>query len=143
MQDSLDSDELNPADCGIELSKHFRGLRLWLPLHLHGLDVFRANLQEKILLAQYFYRSIKEMGFETGPTPELSVVLFRLPAEEKNQLNKNLLNALLEDGRCFFSSTLINNEFWIRCAILSFRTHLAEIDLALQMIKENVVKINK
>ncbi len=138
MQDSLEPDELNPSDCGIELSKHFRGLRLWLPLHLHGLDVFRANLFEKLLLAEYFYKSIKKLGFETGPPPELSIILFRFPAKDTNKFNRNFLNSLLDDGRAFFSSTLINGEFWIRCAVLSFRSHLNEINLALAMIETNL-----
>jgi glutamate/tyrosine decarboxylase-like PLP-dependent enzyme len=143
MQDAYGYDEISPADCSPELSKHFRGLRMWLPLHLHGLDVFKANLQEKILLCRYFHEGIKEMGFATGPYPELSVTLFRFPEKDANNFNQKLLDSLHDDGRCFFSSTVIKNELWIRCAVLSFRTHLPEIKLALQMIKENVEKIKK
>jgi aromatic-L-amino-acid decarboxylase len=139
MQDAYGSyDEISPSDCSPELSKHFRGLRMWLPLHLHGLDTFKANLLEKILLCRYFHEEIKEMGFETGPFPELSVTLFRLPGKDGDDLNQKLLDSLHDDGRCFFSSTIINGKLWIRCAVLSFRTHLQEINLALKMIKENV-----
>ena len=140
MQDTYGLDEISPADCSPELSKHFRGLRMWLPLHLHGLEPFKANLMEKILLCRYFYEEIKKMGFETGPFPELSVTLFRYP-DNDNNFNQKLLDSLHDDGRCFFSSTSINGKLWIRCAVLSFRTHLPEIKLAIQMIKENLEKI--
>lgn len=81
------------------------------------------------------------MGFETGPLPELSVTLFRFPEKDGNNFNQKLLDSLHEDGRCFFSSTIINGELWIRSAVLSFRTHLPEIKHALQMIQENLEKI--
>jgi glutamate/tyrosine decarboxylase-like PLP-dependent enzyme len=55
MQDAVsDTEELSPADLSPELTKHFRGMRLWLPLKLHGVKPFRACLEEKLLLAKYF-----------------------------------------------------------------------------------------
>ena len=136
MQDAYGYHDISPADSGPELTKHFRGLRMWLPLHLYGIDVFKANLEEKILLCKHFNEEIKKMGFETGPDPELSISLFRFPANDRNDFNRKLLDSIGEDGRCFFSSTIIDGEFWIRCAVLNFRTHLREIQLALKVIGE-------
>lgn len=141
MQDALGFDEISPADAGPELSKHFRGLRMWLPLHLHGVDPFKANLEEKVLLCRHFYEGITRLGFETGPEPELSITLFRYPAKQRDEFNRKLLNVLRADGRCLFSSTEINGEYWIRCCVLNFRSHLKEINLALAMIEENVAKL--
>ena len=142
MQDAYGFDEISPSDSSPELSRHFRGLRMWIPLHLHGISVFRDNLYEKFLLCRYFYNKIKEMGFETGPSPDLSIVCFRFPSKDRELFNKRLIEALLNDGRCFFSSTLIKGEFWIRCAVLSFRSHLSEINTALKMISEKLSIIN-
>ena len=138
MQDSYGHEEISPADSGPELTKHFRGLRMWLPLHLYGVNVFRANLEEKILLCRHFHDEIGKMGFETGPFPELSITLFRFPAKDNNEFNKCFLDAIRKDGRCFFSSTMIDGEFWIRCAVLNFRTHLREIQFALDIIREKL-----
>jgi aromatic-L-amino-acid decarboxylase len=110
-------------------------------LHLHGLKPFRATLNEKLLLTQYFRKRISEMGFETGPAPQLSVSLFRYPDKDPNAFNERLVDAIHKDGRCFFSSTMINGELWIRCAILNFRTHLEEVDRGLKMIDECVKRI--
>lgn len=136
MKDAYGQAQINPADTGPELSKHFRGLRMWLPLHLHGVEPFRANLEEKHLLCRYFHREIKAMGFKTGPDPELSIAFFRYPEDEDNRLTQQLIDVLHKDGRVFFSSTLIDEKLWIRCAVVSFRTHLREIILALEMIHE-------
>ncbi len=138
MQDAKGFDEISPSDAGPELTRHFRGLRMWLPLHYHGTATFRANLEEKYLLCKYFYDGVQRLGFETGPEPELSVALFRYPATKRDEFNKKLLNAVQDDGRCLFSSTVIDGEFWLRCAVLNFRTHRKEIDLALSVLEEKI-----
>lgn len=136
MIDAYGFDEISPADCGPELTKHFRGLRMWLPLHLHGLATFRACLEEKLQLCRYFHHAIQQLGFEVGPNPALSVTLFRYPGPDPNAFNKSLVKAIHQDGRYFLSSTLIDGDIWIRCAVLNFRTHLAQIQGALEMIKD-------
>jgi aromatic-L-amino-acid decarboxylase len=111
-------------------------MRLWVPLHLHGLKPFRFALQEKLLLTRYFRERILALGFETGPEPQLTVNLYRYPHRDANSFNQRLVDAIHEDGRCFFSSTMINGEVWIRCAILNFRTHLEDVDQGLKMIED-------
>ena len=150
MQDALSAnDELSPADLSAELTKHFRGMRLWLPLKIHGLKPFRAALEEKLLLAKYFYEKIGAVkGFETGPEPELSVVTFRyVPAKgNPNKFNELLLKEIHRDGRVFLTSTIINGKFTFRLALLSFRTHLDTIDLALKILEKKsgyILKIYK
>ncbi|WP_261793699.1 pyridoxal phosphate-dependent decarboxylase family protein [Psychroserpens burtonensis] len=86
MQDTIDADEeISPADISPEQTKHFRGMRMWLPLKLFGLKPFRAALEEKLYLTQYFYDEIKKIkGFEVGPEPELSIAIFRYIPTDKN-----------------------------------------------------------
>lgn len=141
MQDAKTSiDEFSPADLSPELTKHFRGLRMWLPLKIHGIKPFRACLEEKLLLARYFHAKIQELGFEVGPYPQLSVVTYRYIPEDRSidpdQFNEKLVKAVQKDGRVFISSTLIDGKFTLRLAILSFRTHLSTVDLALQILRE-------
>lgn len=146
MQDAIPyHDEISPADISPELSRHFRGLRVWLPLQLHGLKPFRAALEEKMLLTQYFYHEVKKLGFETGPFPELSVMIYRyVPARLKgniaaiNEYNAKILKSVNADGKVFISSTSLNGEYWLRLAVLSFRTHRTHIDYLLQLLKKIV-----
>ena len=142
MQDTVSSrDELSPADLSPELTKHFRGLRLWLSLKLAGVAPFRAGVEEKILLARYFYEQLQTIkGFELGPYPELSVVTYRyIPRKgDPNEFNKRLVEDVHRDGRVFLSSTMISGKFTLRLAVLAFRTHLQTIDLALEVLREKV-----
>lgn len=137
MQDALrQAAELSPADLSVELTKPFRGLRLWLPLHLHGLAAFRAALEEKLLLARHAYRRLQEEGFAVGPEPDLSVVAFRWEPEtgDADAFNRRLLDEVVADGRVFLSSTKLDGRFTLRLALVVFRTHRAEVDLAVEIL---------
>lgn len=133
------SGEVSPADLSPELTRHFRGLRLWLPLKVAGIAPFRAALEEKMLLARYVHEKMQEMdGFEVGPPPDLSVATYRyLPQRgDPDRFNARLVEALQEDGRIFVSSTTVGGKFMLRAAIGVFRTHLQDVDLALEVLVE-------
>lgn len=144
LQDIITSEEeVAPADLSPELTKHFRGLRMWLPLKLHGVAPFRACLREKILLTQYFYNEVQKLGFEVGPRPQLTVSIYRYLPENgsANEFNGQLVKEIKSDGRLFVSSTTIGDTFWIRIAVVNFRTHRRHIDLFLSVLKELVEKL--
>lgn len=147
LQDNyMEQDEFSPADLGPELTRHFRALRLWLPLKLIGVAPFRAALSEKILLTRYAYERMREQeGFEMGPYPELSTFAFRfLPAKgDTDDFNRRLIAALRKDGRIFLSSTVLDDKYMIRVNILSYRTHLETMDLAINVINENIKRLTQ
>jgi glutamate/tyrosine decarboxylase-like PLP-dependent enzyme len=139
LQDATDAQgEPSPADLSPELTRHFRGLRMWLPLQIHGLARYRAALEEKLLLCRLFHERVRALGFEVGPEPDLSVAMFRwVPRDGSpaNPFNLALLDAVLEDGRVFLSSTTIAGVFWIRLAVLCFRTHADRIEAVLEVLE--------
>lgn len=136
MQDGHNEELLSsPANLSPELTKHFRGLRVWLPLQLHGIEPFISCLEEKLLLIAYFRNKLYEIGFCLGPEPDLSVSYFWYPFEtDADEKNKQLMNEIHKDGSVFLSSSIINNQFVIRIAILAFRTKKETIDEAVEMI---------
>jgi len=135
----------SPADLSPELTRHFRALRLWLPLQVAGVAAFRAAQSEKLALARYFHARLSEInGFDPGPPPDLSVVAFRYVPREgnSNEFTENLLKHLQAEGRVMFSGTRIDDVFYIRCAILVFRTHMRHVDQAIDAIVEGVASLN-
>ena len=136
--------DYSPADLSAELSRPFRGLRLWLPLKLFGLAAFRAALAEKIWLARYFHQRLAEApGFEVGPEPDLSVVTYRYrPARgDANAFNQRLLQAVLDDGAVFVSSTQLDGVFTLRLAVLHFRTHIDTVDYLLDLLTSSARRL--
>jgi glutamate/tyrosine decarboxylase-like PLP-dependent enzyme len=136
--------EVSQADLSPELTRPFRGLRLWLALKLTGVAPFRAALEEKLLLARHFYEGLQRLdGFVTGPIPDLSVVTFRYRPSHgnANEFNRKLIQAIQQDGRIFLSSTQINGEVSLRLTVLGFRTHLETVELALEILQQKAKEI--
>jgi aromatic-L-amino-acid/L-tryptophan decarboxylase len=148
MQDAMkDLGDISPAELSPELTKHFRALRMWLPLVLLGVKPFRAALEEKLLLARYFRAEIQAHGFEVGPPPDLSIVTFRwarrgATLEQQNRDNEALVDGVRRDGRVFLSSTMLDGRFTLRMAALGLRTHRRTIDLAIQILREQQAAIS-
>lgn len=94
-------------------------------------------MEEKLWLARYFRHQVKSLGFEVGPEPDLSVVVYRfVPATgDADAFNKKLAHAIQQDGRIFISTTLLNGMFMLRFAVLSFRTHRKEADVLLEQLR--------
>jgi aromatic-L-amino-acid decarboxylase len=137
----------SPAELGPELTRDFRGLRLWLPLMLHGAGAFRDALAEKLALAERFLAGLDGLiagglPLEVVARPQLSLVAFRTrraPGEALaawNQRNAALLAAINGRQRVHLSSTLLpvadGAAFTLRVCVLSFRTHARHIDRCLE-----------
>jgi glutamate/tyrosine decarboxylase-like PLP-dependent enzyme len=102
-----------------------------------GVAAFRAAQREKLLLAQYFHVRLSQLpDFDAGPEPDLSVVAFRYTPEgmDANFAGERLLQHLQQEGRVMLSGTRIDGNFFIRCAILSFRSHAEHVDDAIGAI---------
>ena len=142
MQDAIENrNEISPAELSPELTKHFRGLRMWLPLQIHGVAPFKSAMREKLLLTKYYCDELRKINnIRIVNEPELSIFAYRYEdpsksKKENNSINKRLVEEIHRDGKVFLSSTTIEGEVCLRIAILSFRTHLFEIDLAINEIK--------
>lgn len=147
MQDQFTPEgEINFTEHSPELSRSFRGLQVWLPLKLFGLQAFRENLAEKLQLTQWLYqRFLAEPGFECLSVPDLSVITFRYRPQRGDieSFNRRLLESIVKSGKLFLSSTLLNGAFAIRVCILSFRTHQAEVEEAFEIIKAAARELEK
>jgi len=131
----------SPADLSPELTRHFRALRLWLPLQIAGIAAFRAAQSEKLALARYFHARLSEIeGFDPGPEPQLSVAAFRfLPSSgDVDDFNERLIRHIQQEGRVMLSGTRIDGSFYLRCAILCFRTHLEHVEDAIDAVVRGV-----
>jgi glutamate/tyrosine decarboxylase-like PLP-dependent enzyme len=130
--------EMSATEYSPELSRSFRGLRVWLPLKLFGVKAFRENLAEKLRLTKWMYqRFLEEPGFECLSVPDLSVITFRYhPRRGKAEaFNRKLREDIIRSKRLYLSGTLLKGEYVIRICILSFRTHQPEVEEALGIIK--------
>ena len=129
-----------------ELSRAFRGLRVWLPVKLHGLGAFRTSLDEKLDLALHATRELAAMpGVEIVAEPQLSIVAFRLvkpglDAGALDRLNRDLIGRVNGRGRVHLSGTVLGGRFVLRACVLSFRTHLERLDQGLDDVRAAIAE---
>lgn len=118
---------------GPELTREFRGLRLWLPLHLHGVRAFRDALDEKLDLAVLAYQDLAADSLLEVREPDLTVVVFRLRGDD--DANRRLLDRINDSGRFFLSSTRVDDRFYLRLNATNHRTHEPHLRDALDHIR--------
>lgn len=140
LQDLGDVDLPNFGDYSPELTRDFRGLRVWLPLHLHGVAAFRDALDEKLDLAQLVHQRLADDPHLAVPwTPDLSTVVFRCRGDE-DEATAALLARVNAEGRVRLSSTLIAGRQFVRVSVLNHRTDRARIDEAIDAILRHAVR---
>ena len=137
-----DDERIDFCEISPELSRDFRGLRVWLPIKMVGIDAFRRCLDEKLDLAQWAADQLRRIpGIEIVAEPQLSTVAFclNLPGctlEETNQANRALLEEFNRPGRIFISGTMLRGRFTLRFCILSFRTHGRHMEEAVELMRQ-------
>jgi aromatic-L-amino-acid decarboxylase len=140
------------SDISPELTRSARGLRVWLPLMLHGVEPFRSNLEEKLdltVLAADRLRLLNEElddQLEVITDPQLTVVAFRLVRagltdEQIDDLNIRLRDAINSSRRVLLTPTRLHGRYVIRICILSFRTHRDRVEACLEDIHRAVREV--
>lgn len=137
--DLVDFCEISP-----ELSRPFRGLRVWLPVQLHGLEAFRRNLDEKLDLARWAAAELERTEHVRLVSPPLlSLLAFRveppgLEGDPLEALNRAVLDGVNRRGRVYLTGTLLDGRFVLRICVLSFRTHRDRMEMALEDIRSEI-----
>jgi aromatic-L-amino-acid decarboxylase len=131
----IDADVPNFAEYSAELSRDFRGLRVWFPLKLHGTSAFREALDEKLDLAEHLYEGLKAIAEVELPwQPDLSIVPFRL-RDADDDANRAFLKRINASERVYLSSTVVDERFTLRACILNHRTHRDRIDECIEIVR--------
>ena len=129
------------ADYSPELTRDFRGLRVWLPLHLHGIKTFRDALDEKLDLARLVYESLVDIPeLEVPWGPELSIVAFR-PRDGSEEVATRLLDRINASRRVWLSSAEVRGKTYLRVCIVSHRTRRDRIEECIEIIAKAATEL--
>jgi aromatic-L-amino-acid/L-tryptophan decarboxylase len=121
------------SDYGIQLSRGFRALKIWMALSVHGTEKLGRLIQQNIEQARYLadlVTATPELQL-MAPVP-LNIVCFRfaadLPEEGLNALNEELLIRIQESGVAVPTGTRLQGKYAIRCAITNHRSRREDFD---------------
>jgi aromatic-L-amino-acid decarboxylase len=138
-------------DYGVELSRRFRALKVWMTLRYYGSRRLANAIANDIALAKYLGHLISEAhDFELLMPVELSICCFRyVPSSlrqrlnagedvnaELNALNEKVMSHVQRSGQAYISNATINGKFALRVCITNFRTTTADLDQTLEVIRQ-------
>jgi len=133
------------SDYGLQLSRQFRALKVWMSVKEHGLDRFGRMIARNVEQAHYFGGLVeRDPHMELMAPIGLDIVCFRfnpggLDDEALNTLNKEILMRIHEQGIAVPSYTTLNDQYCLRIAISNHRSTKEDFDL----LARTVVQIGK
>ena len=128
------------SDYGLQLTRQFRALKVWMSIKEHGLDRFGRMIARNVEQAAYLGELIEaEDKLELTAPIGLDIVCFRynpggLDTEALNELNKSILVELQQSGIAAPSYTTLNGEYCLRVAISNHRSRFEDFDRVVDQI---------
>ena len=131
-------------DYGVELSRRFRALKVWLTLQFYGTRRIAEAIAGDISLAAYLGELVSNAeDFELLAPVELSICCLRyvppgakLSDAELDRLNERIMELVQKGGRVYLSNATVKGRFALRACITNFRTTKADIDETIAVIRE-------
>ena len=121
-------------DRGLEMSRRFRGLKVWTILKARGVEGLRGAISHDIALRKHLDRRIADHPRLESLGSELSLSCFRYVPEHAaspeavDAVNREILETLVQEGRCYMSPTTLEGRYSLRVCIVSFRTQVGDVD---------------
>jgi aromatic-L-amino-acid/L-tryptophan decarboxylase len=140
-EDGLATGPIDFSAFGLQLSRSFKALRVWMTIKSEGISKFRRMIDQNIAQANYLSRLIEnDENLELLAPTALNIVNFRYLAdgwndEQLNSLNAKTLSELQCRGIAAPSSTMINGKFSIRVANVNHRSEKADFDVLIEACK--------
>ncbi len=134
-------EEVNFRDYGIQLTRSFRALKLWMSLKVFGLEAFRHAVNRGITLAEHAETVLRRSTCWEVVTPaQLGIVSFRyLPAngseQAANAVNQQLIQEMMDDGFAALSSTTLRGKTALRLCIINPRTSEQDIEETIEKLE--------
>lgn len=133
------SDKISYHEYGLQNSRDFRALKVWLALQQVGRQGYRQMIAEDIRLAKTLYHLAETHPELEAFTHSLSITTFRytpqgLPKGNEavedylNDLNKALVEQFHTSPDAFLSNAVINGKYVMRMCIVNFRTSIEDIE---------------
>jgi aromatic-L-amino-acid decarboxylase len=129
MEDTVGREgEVNMCDRGLQLTRGFRALKLWMSFQVFGRSGFEAAVSRGFELAAVAEAAVRATpGWEVVTSAQMGVVTFRCVPEgmapgQVDQLNRELVDAVIADGFAMVSSTVLRGQTVLRLCTINPRT---------------------
>ena len=128
------------SEFGIQQTRGFKALKLWLTMQQIGLDGYKQSISHDVAMAQALRAKIcARPDFELVAGGPLSVTCFRYAppgVADVEALNRRLIKTVQAEGEAFLTGTELDGQYALRACIVNFRTTEADLDRLLDVIAE-------
>jgi aromatic-L-amino-acid decarboxylase len=115
------TEEINFCDYGVQLTRSFRALKVWLSFETFGLAAFRQAITRGFELAELAERELRaRQGWEILSPAQMATVCFRFG--QNDELQTRLVDAILLDGFALLTSTTLRGATALRLCTINPRT---------------------
>lgn len=138
----ISADTYSFGDYGVQLSRSFRALKVWMTLREHGIEKFGRMVEQNVEQAQYLARLVRQTPeLELFAPAHLNVVCFRymvpgMDADELDAFNQELLMRLQESGVAVPTYTVLNGQYVFRVAHVNHRSRYEDFDILVEAVRE-------
>ncbi len=123
-------EEINYCDYGIQLTRGFRALKLWMSLKTFGLEAFHNAIERGLALAEFAEALLREWSCWEIVTPaQMGIVTFRFVPEgqvrtpvEIDAINQRIVDQMIADGFAMVSTTSLRGRIVLRLCTINPRT---------------------
>jgi aromatic-L-amino-acid decarboxylase len=118
--------EVNFCDYGVQLTRSFRALKVWLSIETFGVAAFRAAIVRGFELAEFAEAELRRRpDCEILSPAQMGIVCFRFGKDDA--LQTQLVEAMLRDGYAFLTSTTLRGVIALRLCTINPRTTQQDI----------------
>ena len=134
--------EVNFWERGVQLTRKFRALKLWLSVQVFGWEAFKEAIQEGIRSAEFIQDLVQDLPDWRVVTPaQLGIVTFRFAASnldeiQLDKLNRALVQDMISDGYAIISSTILRGRTVLRMCTINPRTTNEDLETTLMHLNE-------
>jgi aromatic-L-amino-acid decarboxylase len=128
------SAEFNFTDHGLQLTRGFRALKLWMSIKVFGMAAFRAAVERGFELAEFTEARLRKMpGWEIVTPAQMGIVCFRYAGADDGA-HLRLVQTVLQDGFALITSTILQGRTVLRTCTINPRTTEADIEETLDRL---------
>jgi glutamate/tyrosine decarboxylase-like PLP-dependent enzyme len=130
------------ADLGLEMTRRFRALKVWLCLKAHGVAVFSEHIRANVLQARVLAERVaSSRNLHLAAPVALNVVCFRfdhpaLDPADADRVNERILTELWSSGLAVISDTRLAGRLVLRVAVTNHRSRQEDFDALLSAVEE-------
>lgn len=133
--------EVHPCDYGMQLTRSFRALKVWLSLSAFGTDAFAHAITRGFELAELAEREIRTRGWEVVTLARMGIVSFRVADDD--ELHTLLVDEMLRDGYAFLTSTVLRGRTCLRLCTINPRTTDEDIKGTVERLERFAAALKK